>query len=198
MASDETHDDTIYAVVTNHEMQYSIWPNGRPIPVGWQGTSYTGTRQDCLAHIDEVWVDMRPLSLQRSMTEPQQAPSPEPQLAQDDSETLVQRLSRGMHPVELSLRPDASIARLRERLERGYVLICFTETRGRTELGVRLDPQHTDLRSADFEQRSGHIHLEGTLELDFVPIRCIADIDLSSFLGQGHITLLGAPAPGVG
>jgi len=60
-------DDQTYLVVTNDEEQYSIWAEGRAIPAGWSSEGFRGPRQDCLDHIDEVWTDMRPLSLRREM-----------------------------------------------------------------------------------------------------------------------------------
>ena len=51
-----------YKVVLNDEEQYSIWPLDRETPPGWRDEGTTGTREVCLAHIEEVWVDMRPLS----------------------------------------------------------------------------------------------------------------------------------------
>ena len=59
-ADDET---TVYKVVVNHEEQYSIWPADREIPVGWRDAGKSGTKQACLDYIQEVWTDMRPLSL---------------------------------------------------------------------------------------------------------------------------------------
>lgn len=56
-----------YVVVINDELQYSIWPAGRDVPRGWQGAGFEGTREACLAHIAEVWTDMRPLSVRRHM-----------------------------------------------------------------------------------------------------------------------------------
>jgi MbtH protein len=56
-------DTTVYKVVINHEEQYSIWPADREIPLGWRDAGKSGTKQECLAHIEEVWTDMRPLSL---------------------------------------------------------------------------------------------------------------------------------------
>lgn len=53
----------IHAVVVNHEEQYSIWPADREAPAGWTPNGFTGTEDECLAHIDEHWTDMRPLSL---------------------------------------------------------------------------------------------------------------------------------------
>lgn len=64
---DEDEDKTIYAVVMNHEEQYSIWPTYRDVPLGWTAVGKEGTKAECLAHIEEVWTDMRPLSLRRKM-----------------------------------------------------------------------------------------------------------------------------------
>ncbi|MBB5514979.1 MbtH protein [Rubricella aquisinus] len=52
-----------FNVVVNHEEQYSIWPVDMDIPLGWTATGFSGEKQDCLDHINEVWTDMRPLSL---------------------------------------------------------------------------------------------------------------------------------------
>ncbi|MGK5692793.1 MbtH family protein [Streptomyces sp. URMC 128] len=65
--ADERADDRIYHVVLNDEEQYSIWPADRDIPAGWRAAGTTGTREECLARIGEVWTDMRPLSLRRRM-----------------------------------------------------------------------------------------------------------------------------------
>jgi MbtH protein len=54
-------------VVVNNEEQYSIWPEQREIPHGWRDTGKTGTKAECLEFINEVWTDMRPLSLRRKM-----------------------------------------------------------------------------------------------------------------------------------
>jgi MbtH protein len=51
----------------NDEEQYSIWLASRPLPAGWVKNGPTATKAECLAHIKEVWTDMRPLSLRRAM-----------------------------------------------------------------------------------------------------------------------------------
>jgi len=66
---DDREDNTIYAVVVNHEEQYSIWPADRELPLGWNDTGFHGFKADCLAYIEEVWTDMRPLSLRKKMQE---------------------------------------------------------------------------------------------------------------------------------
>lgn len=67
MSQDDAEDNTIYTVVVNHEDQYSIWPSGKAMPLGWKEAGKTGLKQECLAHIKEVWTDMRPLSLRQKM-----------------------------------------------------------------------------------------------------------------------------------
>lgn len=65
--ADEELDETTYKVVMNHEEQYSIWPADRSNAPGWTDAEKSGTRSECLAHIKEVWTDMRPLSLRTAM-----------------------------------------------------------------------------------------------------------------------------------
>lgn len=67
--NNETEDTTIYNVVVNHEEQYSIWPDYKPLPLGWRAAGKTGPKQECLDYISQVWTDMRPLSLRKKMEE---------------------------------------------------------------------------------------------------------------------------------
>ncbi len=67
MNQEETEDTTIYNVVVNHEEQYSIWPADRENALGWRNAGKTGTKEECLSYIKEVWTDMRPLSLRQQM-----------------------------------------------------------------------------------------------------------------------------------
>jgi MbtH protein len=66
---DEQEDTTIYRVVVNHEEQYSIWPTFKEIPLGWTDVGKSGSKEECLAYIQEVWTDMQPLSLRKKMQE---------------------------------------------------------------------------------------------------------------------------------
>jgi MbtH protein len=59
--------DPTYKVVINHEEQYSIWPEAKQNAPGWTDEGTVGTKEECLAHIEEVWVDMRPRSLREQM-----------------------------------------------------------------------------------------------------------------------------------
>ncbi|MGW7081641.1 MbtH family protein [Streptomyces sp. NPDC054871] len=51
-------DDTVACdVVINDAGQYSIWPARQEPPAGWHPAGFTGSRAECLAHIDETWTD---------------------------------------------------------------------------------------------------------------------------------------------
>lgn len=52
-------EEMTYEVVVNHEAQYSIWPNFKEIPRGWQIVGHRGNKEACLAHIKQIWTDMR-------------------------------------------------------------------------------------------------------------------------------------------
>ncbi len=66
MNKDDT-EDTKYKVVVNDEGQYSILPADRANPAGWRDVAKSGSKSECLAYINEVWTDMRPLSLRKKM-----------------------------------------------------------------------------------------------------------------------------------
>jgi MbtH protein len=69
MEREDREDATIYKVVVNHEEQYSIWPADRENALGWSDAGKQGTKAECLDYIKEVWTDMRPLSLRKSMAD---------------------------------------------------------------------------------------------------------------------------------
>jgi uncharacterized protein YbdZ (MbtH family) len=186
----DREDTTVYKVVVNHEEQYSIWPDYKEIPLGWKDAGRSGLKPECLAYIKEVWTDMRPLSLRRKMEElaknpPPLPPPPDPNRPRE--KTLVEKLCEGDHPVIASLRPEKTVNAFKDRIDMGYVHIKFTETKGGTELGIRLDRNTLDLSQADFENQEGAAHLEGELTLDYVKVRCVVDLDLKSLAGKGRL-----------
>jgi core binding factor beta subunit len=103
---------------------------------------------------------------------------------------LVARLSAGDHHVEASLRPAKTVKALKACTDRGYVHIKFTETKGGTELGFKLDRKDSDFSKADFGTETGSSHLVGSLILNYVKVRCIADIDLETLEGKGYLVSL--------
>jgi len=101
---------------------------------------------------------------------------------------LVQRLSEGDHPIVFSRGESASA--LKQSIDRGFVLLKFTDTQGGTELGIRLDNAATHFAEADFSQGVGVAHLAGNLTLNYVRVRCVADVDLATLQGKGHLEIL--------
>jgi uncharacterized protein YbdZ (MbtH family) len=193
----DREDTTVYKVVVNHEEQYSIWPASRDNPLGWKDGGKEGPKAECLEYIQTVWTDMRPLSLRKAMEEAERTAAAQPEsddnaASEPDEESLVDRLCRGDHPVEVSLRPDKTSQALKERLDMGYVHVKFTSTRGGTELGLRLNKDQLDLSQVDFGKGTGRVRLDGRLTLDYVKVRCIADIELPSLSGTGRLERVSA------
>jgi MbtH protein len=67
MEEQQTEERVTLKVVVNHEEQYSLWEADRENPLGWLDAGKSGSKEECLAYIKEVWTDMRPLSLRRHM-----------------------------------------------------------------------------------------------------------------------------------
>jgi len=99
---------------------------------------------------------------------------------------LVQHLSEGEHPI-VATRAQQSPALLKDSIDRGFVLLKFTDTRGGTELGVRLDPPQCDISHADFDRGAGAVSLVGHLTLNGTRVRCVARVDVSTCEGSGHL-----------
>jgi len=193
--NNEDEDKTIYKVVVNHEEQYSIWPEYRENPAGWNDAGKVGPKAECLAYIKEVWTDMRPLSLRKKMEEMAKNPPPPPPVdTTPRGPSLVDRLCMGDHHVVVSQRPEPTAKALKEAIDNGYVHIKFTETQGGTELGFKLDKEASNLSGANFEAGAGKVRLVGGLTLDYTKVRCIAEIDLGTLEGQGHLEKVEAAA----
>jgi MbtH protein len=54
----EDDDTRQYEVVRNDMGQYSIWPVGTQVPVGWEQIGQSGLKQECLDHVKQVWTDL--------------------------------------------------------------------------------------------------------------------------------------------
>ena len=184
----EEEDKTIYKVVVNYEEQYSIWPEYKANPPGWSDVGKVGPKAEFLAYIKEVWTDMRPLSLRKKMEEmARNPPPPAPVDNTPKGPSLVDRLCLGDHKIVVSQRPEPTAKALKEAIDNGYVRVKFTETKGGTELGFKVDPNASDLTGGNFEEGTGNVKVAGSLTLDYMKVRCIAQIDLKTLDGVGHI-----------
>ena len=52
-----------FVVLTNSELQYSIWPSAKAVPQGWSCVSAAASKAECLAYVEAHWTDLRPLSV---------------------------------------------------------------------------------------------------------------------------------------
>lgn len=69
MTEQGNEDDQLYFVVRNHEEQYSIWYANREVPAGWEVVGEAEAKESCLDRIEQLWTDMRPLSLRKALGE---------------------------------------------------------------------------------------------------------------------------------
>jgi hypothetical protein len=102
---------------------------------------------------------------------------------------LVSRLCAGDHIVSFEDRtPEPE--HVDERIKNGFVFIKFTQTRGGTELGINLIQDECDFSNGDFKEGSGKLHVVGTCELNYCKVKCVADADLKTREGVGHLELI--------
>lgn len=102
---------------------------------------------------------------------------------------LVKRLSKGKHEVAIGYR-DESYEEIKQRIEDGFIHIKFTQTKGGTELGINVDLNNTNVKELDFDQMKGLLHIEGTTNLNYNEVRCIANIDLAIKKGKGYLQVV--------
>jgi len=76
------------------------------------------------------------------------------------------------------------------QIKTGYVHVRFTGTRGGTELAVPLEPAATERMNTQIARGEGTVQITGRLTLDYVPVRCVADIDLVTFTGTGRLDIV--------
>jgi amino acid adenylation domain-containing protein len=77
---DDPGQEPPYSVVVNDQGQYSVWPTHREMAPGWTRVGPAAPKAECLARINALWTDMRPLRLRHAMTyRPPHAPAPQTQ-----------------------------------------------------------------------------------------------------------------------
>lgn len=108
-------------------------------------------------------------------------------MAEKQLNELVERLTKSQG-VETA-RPEKTAKALKECIDRDYVHVMFVKTG--TELGVQLYRPDCNFTKADFDNATGSVHIEGGLTLNYDKVRCVADIDLSTCEGKGHLVPVG-------
>lgn len=56
-----------WSIVRDQEDRFSVWPDDKALPIGWSKEPVSGTRDECLQKIKEIWVDPRSRSLRQAM-----------------------------------------------------------------------------------------------------------------------------------
>ena len=102
---------------------------------------------------------------------------------------LVKRLSKGKHEVTIGHR-DEPYDEIKQRIEDGYIHVKFTQTKGGTELGIKVDLDRTNVGDVDFSKGVGSLHIEGTTNLNYNEVRCISDINLKTRKGKGYLEVI--------
>jgi hypothetical protein len=128
---------------------------------------------------------MRPLSLRQQMAED----------ARRINET-VHPFTQEPHPVAIDWSPEATVADIKDGIERGFIPVAFVEAPDLPGVGITLDPEATDLSGADWDGDRGSIRLEGQGTIYAVgKVRVVADIDLATKAGRGQISILEPAVP---
>jgi MbtH protein len=60
-------EDARFLVLVNDERQYSMWPAGIPVPVGWDLALSESSHAECTSFVEKTWTDMRPAGLAARM-----------------------------------------------------------------------------------------------------------------------------------
>jgi len=186
MSSNQELPEQQYQVVVNDEEQYSIWPEGRELPAGWRVAGKSGAKAECLEHIEKTWTDMRPRSLREQM-DSGSVDEPKPVASRPAGEPLVDKLSKGGHPIVVTGAASQGASRFREDINAGHIRVRFTETAGGTELALRFDPNAIDLSRGDLETGTGRLRLSSELKLDGAHVKCVVEIDIAELNGNGRL-----------
>lgn len=102
---------------------------------------------------------------------------------------LVEKLRQGTHKVSFEDRVK-ELSQVQDRINDGFVFVKFIETRGGTELGINLVKEECNFNDGDFKAGRGNLHVVGTCELNYCKVKCVADVELSTRMGQGHLELV--------
>lgn len=162
-----------YSVVVNDEMQYSIWPEMKPLPGGWKKEGFQGAKESCLEHINKVWTDMRPLSLRKKLEDMALNPSSylkETKIPQDD---LVDRLCQKQQPVKLDPQVR-DIADILKCIDQSFIYIEFSQIEGGTIVGVQIKNFSKKVDESGKEKA----FIDGYLNLNFTDLELKLEVDL--------------------
>lgn len=162
-----------YNVVVNSEEQYSIWPEKKSLPAGWNFVGFKGSKENCLDHIQVIWTDMRPLSLRKSLEKIGSEKLKTVPTAKKGN--LVEALCQDQHIV-LFDSDILSFKDLEERLGEKFLYLYFPNTKGGTSIGMGVD--HYSFEKSG--KNTNQVHILGHFSLDYTNIRCSISVEMGS------------------
>lgn len=101
---------------------------------------------------------------------------------------VVEFLTQGLHPIEFETR-TSNYDDIKNRIQKGFVYVKFTDTRGGTELGINVDSTKTSNFEDCLSNGQNMLHLEGVCKLNYKPVRCIIDVNVSTRKGEGRLVI---------
>lgn len=171
-----------YSVVINQEEQYSIWPSDLDIPPGWQEIGVSGSKDECLDHIEKVWVDMRPLSLRKFYEElANQNLDAHETTEEENSVPLLKDLLLANEQAFQIVAAD--IDQLKKQWQEKYVYINLYQTVGETEVCVIL------AAPPSVEHSEEKLMLCGSVDIDDDEYTVNLNIDLKKLSGIAKFTI---------
>lgn len=51
-----------FIVLINSSNEYSLWPASKELPIGWNTTNFSGTKDECKSYVDQHWLSLMPIS----------------------------------------------------------------------------------------------------------------------------------------
>jgi hypothetical protein len=111
-----------------------------------------------------------------------------------EMDELVKRLTK-RQPIEADGGVKGTVDGFKESIDLGYVHIKFTETKGGTNLGVRLVKELCDYSKADFAAKKGIVKVGGELTLNYEKVRCLAEVNLATLHGEGWLEYIEPSEP---
>ena len=178
--------DIEYTVVVNNELQYSIWPEIKPLPEGWVSGGFSGSKADCLEYIKTHWTDMRPLSLREDLILRQEKLKSQLRAAAQQpvenfgESSLITFLLDGKKEVKLHPNEHKNQS-IEEIIQTGLFHLQLSFKGYHTYLRIRFKP-------TDNLKGPQVLCFSGFLEVDFTLLECQGSINMET--GEGLCTFV--------
>lgn len=100
-------------------------------------------------------------------------------------DTLVAFLMSKQQPVKAVLKPDETLDEFVACMNRKFVNLVFTDTKGSTEIGITLT--ESTLKADEIDDSTETIILQGKCGLNFEKIKVKVELSLKDFTGFAEV-----------